>query len=183
MNSSKNIIHSTEAPSSSLSVLSVRNSPSDIVTSMPMMEKGGVVVATGTSLPELEADEGQGEESNSAQEKILRRRRLIQFATLCWCFILEGWNDGSTGPLLPRIQNTYHVRVPVDVIVKPHAESNYIQVNYTVVSLIFILQCVVRPVCTTISRSSESQYGTCQGFIIGAMLNIHLTERLGFGKV
>ena len=125
MSSSKNIIHSTEAPSSSLSVLGARHTPPDIVTSVPVIEKGGVVVAADNSvLQESKVDEGLGEESNSAKEKLLRRRRLIQFATLCWCFILEGWNDGSTGPLLPRIQNTYHVSV--SVLVKPHAESNYI---------------------------------------------------------
>ena len=38
-----------------------------------------------------------------------RKRRLINFATLCWCFILEGWNDGSLGPLVPKMQTYYHV--------------------------------------------------------------------------
>ena len=33
----------------------------------------------------------------------------IQFLALCWTLFLAGWNDGSTGPLLPRIQNVYHV--------------------------------------------------------------------------
>lgn len=42
-------------------------------------------------------------------EKRWRRRHLIQYITLCWCFFLEGWNDGSTGPLLPRIQSDYGV--------------------------------------------------------------------------
>ncbi|KAJ3804739.1 MFS general substrate transporter [Lentinula aff. lateritia] len=32
---------------------------------------------------------------------------MIHFAALCWCFILEGWNDGSIGPLLPVIQAYY----------------------------------------------------------------------------
>ena len=34
----------------------------------------------------------------------------IQFLTLCWGIALVGWNDGSTGPLLLRIQSYYHVR-------------------------------------------------------------------------
>lgn len=42
-------------------------------------------------------------------EKHWRRRHLIQYMTLCWCFFLEGWNDGSPGPLLPRIQSEYNV--------------------------------------------------------------------------
>ncbi|KAI0064407.1 MFS general substrate transporter [Artomyces pyxidatus] len=38
-----------------------------------------------------------------------RRYALIHFAALCWCFFLEGWNDGSSGPLLPAIQRHYNV--------------------------------------------------------------------------
>ena len=38
-----------------------------------------------------------------------KRMARIQFITLCWTLFLGGWNDGSTGPLLPRIQEVYHV--------------------------------------------------------------------------
>ncbi|KAK0454058.1 MFS general substrate transporter [Desarmillaria tabescens] len=55
-----------------------------------------------------------------------------------------GWNDGTAGPLIPRMQAVYDV-------------------NYTVVSLIFVLACV--------------------GFLTGAFANILLTPKLGFGKV
>ena len=34
---------------------------------------------------------------------------IIQFLVLCWSVWLIGWNDGSTGPLLPRIQDNYQV--------------------------------------------------------------------------
>ncbi|KAL0057209.1 hypothetical protein AAF712_016153, partial [Marasmius tenuissimus] len=47
----------------------------------------------------------------------------LQLATLFWTMFLAGWNDGSTGPLLPRIQAVYHV-------------------NDTIVSLIFVFACV-----------------------------------------
>ena len=40
-----------------------------------------------------------------------RKRRAVQFAVLCSCLILEGWSDGSVGPLLPRIQDHYGVRM------------------------------------------------------------------------
>jgi len=40
-----------------------------------------------------------------------RRRANIQFVTLCWTLFLAGWNDGTTGPLLPRIQKVYEVCV------------------------------------------------------------------------
>ncbi|KAI0064423.1 MFS general substrate transporter [Artomyces pyxidatus] len=50
-------------------------------------------------------------------------RANLQFAALCWCLFLAGWNDGTTGPLLPRIQGVYHV-------------------GFAVVSLLFIMNCV-----------------------------------------
>jgi hypothetical protein len=34
----------------------------------------------------------------------------IQYAALCFSMFMLGWNDGSTGPLLPRIQEVYGVR-------------------------------------------------------------------------
>ncbi|KAH7918670.1 MFS general substrate transporter [Leucogyrophana mollusca] len=71
-------------------------------------------------------------------------RAHIQLATLCFFLYLEGWNDGTNGPLLPRIQKVYNV-------------------GYAVVSLIFVFACL--------------------GFITGALSNVVLTEKLGFGKV
>ncbi|CAE6523018.1 unnamed protein product [Rhizoctonia solani] len=62
----------------------------------------------------------------------------------CWCMFLAGWNDATTGPLLPTIQAHYGV-------------------NFTIVSMLFVSNCV--------------------GFISAAVLNIHLTDRLGFGKL
>ncbi|KAI0052068.1 MFS general substrate transporter [Auriscalpium vulgare] len=50
-------------------------------------------------------------------------RANVQFASLCWTLFLAGWNDGTTGPLLPRMQEVYHV-------------------GFAVVSLIFIANCV-----------------------------------------
>ena len=58
----------------------------------------------------------------------VKRREHIQFAALCFCLFLAGYNDGkslfdfrfpprlifgigSTGPLLPTIQRHYHVRM------------------------------------------------------------------------
>ncbi|KIJ59386.1 hypothetical protein HYDPIDRAFT_100851 [Hydnomerulius pinastri MD-312] len=57
------------------------------------------------------------------QTKGQRLRARIQFATLCWTMYLAGWNDGTTGPLLPRIQKVYNV-------------------NFTIVSLIFVFACI-----------------------------------------
>ena len=43
----------------------------------------------------------------------MRNLARVQFAALCYCLFLAGWNDGTTGPLLPRIQEVYHVSLPV----------------------------------------------------------------------
>ncbi|KAL4261491.1 Major Facilitator Superfamily Transporter [Pleurotus pulmonarius] len=61
---------------------------------------------------------------NSA-EQIARFKRtgMIHFATLCWCLYLEGWNDGTTGPLLPVIQRDFGV-------------------GFAVVSLLFVSNCI-----------------------------------------
>ncbi|KAH7886845.1 MFS general substrate transporter [Phlebopus sp. FC_14] len=58
-----------------------------------------------------------------SQTSAQRLRAHIQFAALCWSLYLAGWNDGTTGPLLPRIQKVYHV-------------------NFAVVSLIFVFACI-----------------------------------------
>ena len=53
-----------------------------------------------------------------------------QFLALCWCIFLVGWNDGTTGPLLPRVQSVYRV-------------------SYIVVSLVFVFACVVSILSTS----------------------------------
>ena len=39
------------------------------------------------------------------EERVAR----AQFLALCWALFVVGWTDGSTGPLLPRIQVFYDV--------------------------------------------------------------------------
>ncbi|CCL99206.1 uncharacterized protein FIBRA_01221 [Fibroporia radiculosa] len=79
-----------------------------------------------------------------AQRAKYRLNSRIQFAALCYCFFLEGWNDGSTGPLLPRIQRNYGI-------------------GFAIVSLLFVTNCI--------------------GFLSGAMMNVYLNHKFGFGKV
>lgn len=57
-----------------------------------------------------------------AQTKRQRLRARVQFATVCGSMYLAGWNDGTTGPLLPRIQTVYGL-------------------NFAVVSLVFVFAC------------------------------------------
>ncbi|THV01372.1 MFS general substrate transporter [Dendrothele bispora CBS 962.96] len=70
-------------------------------------------------------------------------KKRIHFAAFCWGHFMLGWNDGSAGPLLPRIQEVY-------------------QISFVVASLIFVC--------------------TCIGFLIGALSNVYLSEKMKFGK-
>ncbi|KAK1223948.1 hypothetical protein PQX77_013169 [Marasmius sp. AFHP31] len=75
----------------------------------------------------------------------------IQLGTLFWTMFLAGWNDGTTGPLLPRIQEVYHV-------------------NDTIVSLIFIFACVgfVSGACLNVPLSDK--YGFGKALVLGSAL-------------
>jgi hypothetical protein len=64
---------------------------------------------TGSTI-NLKANGGaEGKGSISGSSRIHTIHANIQFAALCWCLFLGGWNDGTTGPLLPRIQKFYGV--------------------------------------------------------------------------
>lgn len=59
------------------------------------------------------ADESSIREEPHALPVTPRKARInerLQFAVLCWTMFLTGYNDGTTGALLPRIQEVYHVR-------------------------------------------------------------------------
>lgn len=50
----------------------------------------------------------------TVSEKVAKAKKWKahwQFVTLCWTLFLAGWNDGTIGPLLPRIQEVYHVSI------------------------------------------------------------------------
>ena len=82
----------------------VRNSPHTISKSIIDMDDTPTLDATdekGTALTVVP--------SSAASLKTQKIRGRIQFAVLCWSLFLLGWNDGTTGPLLPRIQEVYHV--------------------------------------------------------------------------
>ncbi|OCH87228.1 MFS general substrate transporter [Obba rivulosa] len=81
---------------------------------------------------------------SAAQKAEYKRKSRMHFAALCYSFWLEGWNDGTTGPLLPTIQRHYDI-------------------GFAIVSLLFVMNCI--------------------GFLSGSLLNVHLNDRYGFGKV
>ncbi|KAJ6593097.1 major facilitator superfamily domain-containing protein [Mycena capillaripes] len=96
-----------------------------------------------TSQPVIAADQ-KVDVTSSPTGKHHRVQERTQLVTLCWTLFLAGWNDGSLGPLIPRIQQVYNI-------------------GYTIVSLIFVFQCV--------------------GCLGGAFMNIQLTEKYGLGKL
>ncbi|KAI0316668.1 MFS general substrate transporter [Amylostereum chailletii] len=62
-------------------------------------------------------------EVTNTRTKAQTSKLHLHVAVLCWTMVLIGWTDGTTGPLLPRIQDVYNV-------------------NFVVVALIFVSNCV-----------------------------------------
>lgn len=73
--------------------------------------------------PSLAYDQDEGAQPSASQRARFRKYGRIHMVALAWCFYLNGWNDGTIGPLLPRIQEYYNVRptsfplcpAPVDI--------------------------------------------------------------------
>ncbi len=49
------------------------------------------------------------ESGAAAKSQVMRRQANIMYASMLYTMLLSGWNDGTTGPLLPRIQAVYDV--------------------------------------------------------------------------
>ncbi|EJD40210.1 MFS general substrate transporter [Auricularia subglabra TFB-10046 SS5] len=79
--------------------------------------------ATATARDEKQEASADTDNASTKTTAAELRTEWIQFITLCLCLFLAGWNDGTTGPLLPRIQEYYHL-------------------GYTALSTLFLLQCV-----------------------------------------
>lgn len=82
-----------------------------------------------------------------------KRAGHVQFATLCWCLFILGWNDGTTGPLLPRIREVYDV-------------------GYTVVSLFFVVSCVGFILGALLNMWMGPRFGLGKTLVIGAILQV-----------
>ncbi|GJJ15712.1 hypothetical protein Clacol_009990 [Clathrus columnatus] len=80
-------------------------------------------VAEETVTPQPAAAVIRRRELDSTTLAKVKRRENFQFAALCVPLFLAGYNDGSTGPLLPTIQRVYHV-------------------NFAIVSLLFVCSCI-----------------------------------------
>ena len=110
--------------------------------SVAYCDKSSTNVADVLLLPELTQITSTSNLPLSPRQK---RNSLIQFLVLCWSVWLMGWNDGSTGPLLPRIQHNYQVSIK---------SAHYfffclaqflkaVKVGFSTISVIFIVNCTV----------------------------------------
>ncbi|PIL23352.1 MFS general substrate transporter [Ganoderma sinense ZZ0214-1] len=116
-----------------------------------------------TQLPKLES----GPVSEAALEPTSRMKydALFQFMTLCFSIFVPGFNDGTLGPLLPRIQAVYHV-------------------GYTTVSLIFLISClviVVASFCMVFAYSLESAAVPFPAFVFAYFFNGYGSAHLNAG--
>ncbi|KAI0918691.1 hypothetical protein AcV5_002612 [Taiwanofungus camphoratus] len=88
--------------------------------------------------------------ASSRSGRVPRRIANIQFASMCCSLFLAGWNDGTTGPLLPRIQSVYHV-------------------GFAVVSLIFVCNCIGFVVAATANVALTDRFGFGTVMVIGSV--------------
>ncbi|KAL5501375.1 hypothetical protein ACEPAH_8635 [Sanghuangporus vaninii] len=79
-----------------------------------------------------------------------RRVELISFCALLWCIFMEGWNDGTNGPLIPTMQKYYNI-------------------GYTTVSMIFVLNCIGFVTGATANIKLVQKLGFGTSMVIGAV--------------
>ena len=75
------------------------------------MDAAPTLIITGATdeINETSSSNSESIVPSTALLKTQKIRSQIQFTALCWSLFLLGWNDGSTGPLLIRIKEVYHV--------------------------------------------------------------------------
>ncbi|KJA28717.1 hypothetical protein HYPSUDRAFT_1082544 [Hypholoma sublateritium FD-334 SS-4] len=96
----------------------------------------------------LEDELGGSQRPLSAREE---RTSRIQFYSLCCSLFIIGWNDGSTGPLLPRIHEVY-------------------KVGFDTLSWIFVLSCSGSVVGALLNMPLGDKFGIGKMLVIGAGL-------------
>ena len=117
--------------------------------------------------------------SKTSKRPTLRAR--IQFLSLCWTLFLIGWSDASTGPLLPRLQSTYHVLFLCLVLVR--AQMVVLFRSALLLSPLFSYRISSCAENCFISRRTTTLTACWQGSLVGSTVNVVLNDKLGFGKV
>ncbi|KAI0760128.1 MFS general substrate transporter [Fomes fomentarius] len=68
-----------------------------------------VETGAGSRAASIHSNEGNETTADAGRTTEQRRKSLIHFAALCWCLLVNGWNDATTGPMIPRVQERYGV--------------------------------------------------------------------------
>ena len=102
-----------------IELVNIREPDVSSISSKRVVDVESATVGPGDSGAPSIAHDTDGASSSApfvppAERKRQRRKAMLCFAALCWSFFGQGWNDGSTGPLLPNIQRHYDVSsVPI----------------------------------------------------------------------
>ncbi|KAI0694037.1 major facilitator superfamily domain-containing protein [Cytidiella melzeri] len=90
---------------------------------------------------------------SQSDQKRMKWGARLQLATVCWSIFTVGWNDGATGPLLPRIQEAYNV-------------------SYAVVSLIFMSNFVGFMIGALANVYIVDEFGFGKAMVLGATIQL-----------
>ncbi|EIM79256.1 MFS general substrate transporter [Stereum hirsutum FP-91666 SS1] len=101
---------------------------------------------SGDESPEME-EQGRPSEKQSSKYRWYAR---LHFAAICWCFFLQGWNDGTAGPLLPRVQSVYHI-------------------GFAIVSLIFVSTAIGFLAGAALNVHLDSKFGFGKVMVFGSL--------------
>ena len=124
-------VHHISSPSPSIELNRVKHADAEPDTK-------GVVGVQGEDL-----ERSSTKKTRAQTDSLKKRKRLeVQYGCLCLALFLAGWNDGTNGPLIPRIRDHYNVSF-ITISSLPLHSYPIAQVNFTLVSLIFIANCVV----------------------------------------
>ncbi|ESK97816.1 hypothetical protein Moror_17245 [Moniliophthora roreri MCA 2997] len=104
-----------------------------------------------SSSSHLQQRTDEGSVAPKSKQQIWKAR--FQLASLFWALFLAGWNDATTGPLLPKFQEVYNV-------------------DDTVVSLIFIFACLGFVGGSAINIPLSTKYGFGTMVTAGASLQV-----------
>ncbi|TBU31097.1 MFS general substrate transporter [Dichomitus squalens] len=107
--------------------------------------------------PSQQADSEGGESPVSAIhgniDTSTRLKANIMYGALLYSMLLSGWNDGTTGPLLPRIQAVYHI-------------------GFAVVSLIFVLNFLGFLLAASLNVYLTDRFGFGKVLVLGAISQV-----------
>ncbi|KAI0741084.1 hypothetical protein C8Q76DRAFT_791441 [Earliella scabrosa] len=116
----------------------------------PVSERDNIAPAS--QVEQLEVEDGSTA-SAPAPSRAMRMRAHLMYGSLLWTMFLSGWNDATTGPLIPRIQSVYDI-------------------GFAVVSLIFVFNFLGFALAATANVWLNDRYGFGKVIVLGAAAQI-----------